>query len=319
MTSWRCNNCNSKVSRLSREFGTWPLEGFQRAPSDVQKKFYQGDGSMKKMRLKVSSIVTEFEKKEKYFEKGGAFLPLSVWKTQGWDTERILANSTQADIVETSQGGLCYRVEILSTGCRKVRGIERDTKEQRTLRKPKKSDALALGDTTVGATADATVDATAGATVDATADAELGAAGSGGSEKSEKSEKSSGGGSESESDSDSSSSSSSSKKKKKKKKRAKDKRKGAKSKKKKSKKSKKAKKETKKEKQDREKKRKADADKEAAKKRKADADKQKEKDKAARVAAAAMPKLQDLDAKLDNLRRSQGMHLHTCKRKYVVK
>ena len=315
MTSWRCNNCNSKVSRLSREFGTWPLEGFQRAPSDVQKKFYQGDGSMKKMRLKVSSIVTEFEKKEKYFEKGGAFLPLSVWKTQGWDTERILANSTQADIVETSQGGLCYRVEILSTGCRKVRGIEKDTKEERTLRKPKKSDALALGDTTVGATADATVDATAGATVDATADAELGAAGSG-SEKSEKSEKSSGGGSESESDSDSSSSSSSSKKKKK---RAKDKRKGAKSKKKKSKKSKKAKKETKKEKQDREKKRKADADKEAAKKRKADADKQKEKDKAARVAAAAMPKLQDLDAKLDNLRRSQGMHLHTCKRKYVVK
>lgn len=301
---------------MSREFGTWPLEGFQRAPSDVQKKFYQGDGSMKKMRLKVSSIVTEFEKKEKYFEKGGAFLPLSVWKTQGWDTERILANSTQADIVETSQGGLCYRVEILSTGCRKVRGIERDTKEQRTLRKPKKSDALALGDTTVGATADATVDATAGATVDATADAELGAAGSG-SEKSEKSEKSSGGGSESESDSDSSSSSSSSKKKKKK--RAKDKRKGAKSKKKKSKKSKKAKKETKKEKQDREKKRKADADKEAAKKRRADADKQKEKDKAARVAAAAMPKLQDLDAKLDNLRRSQGMHLHTCKRKYVVK
>ena len=315
MTSWRCNNCNSKVSRLSREFGTWPLEGFQRAPSDVQKKFYQGDGSMKKMRLKVSSIVTEFEKKEKYFEKGGAFLPLSVWKTQGWDTERILANSTQADIVETSQGGLCYRVEILSTGCRKVRGIEKDTKEERTLRKPKKSDALALGDTTVGATADATVGATAGATVDATADAELGAAGSG-SEKSEKSEKSSGGGSESESDSDSSSSSSSSKKKKK---RAKDKRKGAKSKKKKSKKSKKAKKETKKEKQDREKKRKADADKEAAKKRKADADKQKEKDKAARVAAAAMPKLQDLDAKLDNLRRSQGMHLHTCKRKYVVK
>ena len=315
MTSWRCNNCNSKVSRLSREFGTWPLEGFQRAPSDVQKKFYQGDGSMKKMRLKVSSIVTEFEKKEKYFEKGGAFLPLSVWKTQGWDTERILANSTQADIVETSQGGLCYRVEILSTGCRKVRGIEKDTKEERTLRKPKKSDALALGDTTVGATADATVDATAGATVDATADAELGAAGSG-SEKSEKSEKSSGGGSESESDSDSSSSSSFSKKKKK---RAKDKRKGAKSKKKKSKKSKKAKKETKKEKQDREKKRKADADKEAAKKRKADADKQKEKDKAARVAAAAMPKLQDLDAKLDNLRRSQGMHLHTCKRKYVVK
>ena len=300
---------------MSREFGTWPLEGFQRAPSDVQKKFYQGDGSMKKMRLKVSSIVTEFEKKEKYFEKGGAFLPLSVWKTQGWDTERILANSTQADIVETSQGGLCYRVEILSTGCRKVRGIEKDTKEERTLRKPKKSDALALGDTTVGATADATVDATAGATVDATADAELGAAGSG-SEKSEKSEKSSGGGSESESDSDSSSSSSSSKKKKK---RAKDKRKGAKSKKKKSKKSKKAKKETKKEKQDREKKRKAEADKEAAKKRRADADKQKEKDKAARVAAAAMPKLQDLDAKLDNLRRSQGMHLHTCKRKYVVK
>lgn len=69
---------------------------------------------------RYEALVTE-EVTTDSFSQGGAFLPLGVWATKGFDTDRIKSKSRTCDIMEDDVLGTCYRVRILevkTTGSR---------------------------------------------------------------------------------------------------------------------------------------------------------------------------------------------------------
>jgi hypothetical protein len=67
-----------------------------------------------------------YEIHEEWYENGGQFLPLSVWKHAGWDEELIRLNTAPEDVVDTAQGGRCYRVRIRAAGTRGQRGQKQE-------------------------------------------------------------------------------------------------------------------------------------------------------------------------------------------------
>lgn len=56
------------------------------------------------------------------FAEGGEFLPLGVWKTKGFDVDRIAANTTADNKFDDLVLGLCYRVVIKSKHFKKTHG-----------------------------------------------------------------------------------------------------------------------------------------------------------------------------------------------------
>ena len=54
--------------------------------------------------------------------EGGTFLPLSVWKSKGYDVERIMEHSLPEDIREHDVLGPCYRVKLLSAYNKRTHG-----------------------------------------------------------------------------------------------------------------------------------------------------------------------------------------------------
>ena len=73
-------------------------------------------------------------------QRGGEFLPLSVWGTRGWDTDAIEKNSYEHDKRVCRVAGLTYRVPIYSAGRAGKKGTSREDREQTTgTRKKKKT------------------------------------------------------------------------------------------------------------------------------------------------------------------------------------
>ena len=68
--------------------------------------------------LKRKQVQSEMDS----FAEGGEFLPLGVWKTKGFDAERIEANTTEDNKTEHSVLGTCYRVVIKSKHWKKDHG-----------------------------------------------------------------------------------------------------------------------------------------------------------------------------------------------------
>ena len=65
--------------------------------------------------------IQTFEDTKEYYSEGGAYLPLKVWATRGFDADRIAAASRDTDIIEDPVLGTVYRVRILqkgNSGCR---------------------------------------------------------------------------------------------------------------------------------------------------------------------------------------------------------
>ena len=54
--------------------------------------------------------------------EGGTFLPLSVWKSKGYDVERIMEHSLPEDIREHDVLGPCYRVKLLTAFNKRTHG-----------------------------------------------------------------------------------------------------------------------------------------------------------------------------------------------------
>ena len=69
--------------------------------------------------------------RERHYEHGGAFKPLSVWTTLGYDGTIIATKSHPEDVMPDKLFGLVYRVSELYVGARGSDGT-RITKRQRT-------------------------------------------------------------------------------------------------------------------------------------------------------------------------------------------
>ena len=101
---------------MNRKVGS--IQWLRDSPPEVFRPFYTQAKSMSGSQIMAlcsrqvsTSLVTEVGWAEK-----GTFLPLSVWKTKGWDAEAIAARATGEDIrVDPTYGWYTYRVNIRST------------------------------------------------------------------------------------------------------------------------------------------------------------------------------------------------------------
>lgn len=88
-----CKACNCKRSLLSQMFGSWPIQPFLDLPEEAQKDFWLSDAKGKVglqacLELKVSEFKAQVE------TKGieGKYLPISVYQSLGYNTEKIQEN-----------------------------------------------------------------------------------------------------------------------------------------------------------------------------------------------------------------------------------
>ena len=119
---FKCKKCVRVDLTVSRKAGS--VEFIREWPREEMQAFY------KNAAVESAHGVTElfqknfrkFRNVEEYFEVGGAYLPLSVWTTKGWDPERIKVNSKPEDVRYSEQGCEVYRARIMSTGTRGAQG-----------------------------------------------------------------------------------------------------------------------------------------------------------------------------------------------------
>ena len=87
----------------------------QKIPPAEREQFfkYAKENNARAIKEKISFLMRRHETWEKRYQSGGSYLPLSVWATQGYDTQRIERLSRPEDIMENDVLGKVYRVPIL--------------------------------------------------------------------------------------------------------------------------------------------------------------------------------------------------------------
>jgi hypothetical protein len=83
--------------------------------------------------VQIATFLQEIQPRENHdanYSDGGAYLPLSVWATKGWDPAQIEATASDADVMEDKRFGKLYRVAVLYKGTSGSIGFERKGKLQ---------------------------------------------------------------------------------------------------------------------------------------------------------------------------------------------
>ena len=114
----KCDRCNSTFAKMNGALGQWPTSAFNMLSREEQSTFYAKAAKESKSKNIVNLLeisLNKYKRKEFSWALGGQFLPLSAWKVQGFDVERIAATTKPEDIQENVQLGTCYRVRIFST------------------------------------------------------------------------------------------------------------------------------------------------------------------------------------------------------------
>ena len=76
-----------------------------------------------------------FETHQQEYREGGAFWPLSVWATQGWDTSLIIAEARPEDIRNVRMAGVCYRIPVYTSADTGKRGHTNTDEDEGRARK----------------------------------------------------------------------------------------------------------------------------------------------------------------------------------------
>ena len=91
--TWQCNKCAVKLVQLNRKFGQIPAELANLSEARQQAFFASEENICEKLTRELLAI----EESGSYFECGGQFLPLRVWRTMGYDAEAIETKSEAKD------------------------------------------------------------------------------------------------------------------------------------------------------------------------------------------------------------------------------
>ena len=87
----------------------------QKIPPAERDKFFKfaKENVAGAIKEKITFLMRRHETWEKRYQSGGHYFPLSVWATQGYDTQRIERLSRPEDIMEDDVLGKVYRVPLL--------------------------------------------------------------------------------------------------------------------------------------------------------------------------------------------------------------
>ena len=119
----------------------------QNIPPAEREKFFKlaKENVAGAIKEKITFLMKRHETWEKRYQSGGNYLPLSVWATQGYDTQRIERFSRPEDIMEDHVLGKVYRVPVLGVweNGTKGRSITDDT-EAGPAKRRRRTEAPAL-------------------------------------------------------------------------------------------------------------------------------------------------------------------------------
>ena len=96
----------------------------QKIPPAEREQFWKfaRENNAGAIKEKITFLMRRHETWEKRYQSGGNYLPLSVWATQGYDTQRIERLSRPEDIMEDHVLGKVYRVPVLGVWENGARG-----------------------------------------------------------------------------------------------------------------------------------------------------------------------------------------------------
>lgn len=146
-----CSKCNTKRALLSRMFGKWPIQSFNKLEKEEQLEFWQDDGmGATGILVDLTKSITKHRVQVRTDMMGGKYLPLTVYESMGYNTRDIEKNCVDAE--EHPVLGTTYRVEIheITSGevskeveteleQLKLRGQKRGRSKERALGKKKKA------------------------------------------------------------------------------------------------------------------------------------------------------------------------------------
>ena len=112
---FKCGKCSTTTTTLNRFLGAGVAQTLQKIPPAERDKFFRfaKENNAGAINEKIIFLMRRHETWEKRYQSGGSYLPLSVWATQGYDTQRIERLSRPEDIMENAVLGKVYRVPIL--------------------------------------------------------------------------------------------------------------------------------------------------------------------------------------------------------------
>jgi len=119
---WICKGCN--VSRVVFAKNNMDPEFSFQSPEEVQ-EFWLACKALDnnaKLELVRSTTKVHSSSSMEHYQEGGSFLPLSVWKTKGFDIEAIEALSKPCDKEKHPVLGDTYRVSIVSMSLKRKHG-----------------------------------------------------------------------------------------------------------------------------------------------------------------------------------------------------
>ena len=117
---YSCGRCGTKSTNLRRTFGTWPIEEFKGLSEEDKVAYMQNaDSSVRALKESLTDILTKRFVEQHKSSLKGQYLPLTVWKTMGWDPDLIEQTADPED-VEESKYGKMYRVKIHETEENKI-------------------------------------------------------------------------------------------------------------------------------------------------------------------------------------------------------
>ena len=110
-----CKPCNSAASMLSKAIeGGFDGKAFGSLPESEQQRFWQNASGASKRDLvaQYESKLRAVQTDERSQGEGGDFLPLSVWETRGYDTDRIKRLTPPEDRRDHPVLGETFRVVV---------------------------------------------------------------------------------------------------------------------------------------------------------------------------------------------------------------
>ena len=138
---WQCDQCKNVDQQTFRAFGS--IKEVATWSDQDQEKFYseskgQHPSVTKNAYLKVTK---RYLIEEHTYAHDGEYLPLSVWKSRGFDSDLIEAEAEEADKRTYKQLGKCYRVKIFKVSDTTREGT--DTSHSMTTEKLKRENGAA--------------------------------------------------------------------------------------------------------------------------------------------------------------------------------
>ena len=118
--SWRCGKCQYTHTRLFRDHGTGYRQQLATIDDAKREEFFRSaKGQSAKEQRESSNAVLDYRSvRDRVFELGGAFKPLSVWERMGYDGAIIALQSLPEDVMPSRMFGLVYRVPELTVASR---------------------------------------------------------------------------------------------------------------------------------------------------------------------------------------------------------